>query len=264
MRPRRSREHIKEWLDAVYHRYHRPEWIGSDPLQFVYRYQNTHDREIAGLIASTLAYGQVKQIHVSVNAVLERLDHEPHRFLWNHSESVIRRRLTGFRHRWTSAEVMGDLLVGVRRVILDHQTLGAAFLSLDDPALPIENTLVRWIDLLQAGRPVRAKETLARPERNSACKRLHLYLRWMVRHDAVDPGGWSGISPARLRMPVDTHVYRWARSVGFTRRNAVDGKTVQEITGAFKTICPEDPVKYDFSLTRPGIVEKWRPSGIIA
>ena len=95
---------------------------------------------------------------------------------------------------------------------------------------------------------------LPSPESGSACKRLNLFLRWMVRSDAVDPGGWSGVSPAMLIVPLDTHMHRIAAKLGLTKRRAADFRAAREVTGAFRTIAPEDPVKYDFALTRLGIL----------
>lgn len=94
---------------------------------------------------------------------------------------------------------------------------------------------------------------LSRPSRGSACKRLHLFMRWMVRHDEVDPGGWVMISPSELIVPVDVHMHRVGIKLGFTKRKAADAKTAEEITNGFKTVSSDDPVKYDFALTRFGI-----------
>lgn len=247
---------IRPRLEAWYRRYHKPECIGSDPLAFVLRFEKPADQEIVGLLASSLAYGNVTTIHTSVERVLARMKHVPRDFLVNSRPASLRRAMAGFRHRWTGEEALVSLLAGMRQVILDHGSLGSAFRAVDAPEQELNATLSNWVRLLWQKQPPLRKDLLSDPERNSACKRLHLYLRWMVRKDAVDPGCWSGIDPARLMMPLDTHVYRFARRAGFTRRAAADGKTVREVTSAFRLICPEDPVKYDFSLTRPGILRE--------
>ena len=97
---------------------------------------------------------------------------------------------------------------------------------------------------------------LPRPSKGSACKRMALFLRWMVRRDDVDPGGWRGISPAELLIPLDTHMFNITTTLGLCRSKSANGKAAAEITENFKEICPEDPVKYDFALTRYGIREE--------
>jgi len=255
-----AKEHkIKNWLDAVYDRYHRKEWIGTDPIKFIYRYTNPQDQEIVGLIAASLAYGNVTSINTSISRALERLSDRPGQFVLNASDHDLHDAFIGFRHRWTAGSDMAALLVGVRNVLRNHGSLGAAFVHLDDNRQPLTATLGKWVHLIQSQQPAKGRKLLADPERNSACKRLNLYLRWMVRKDEIDPGCWTGISSKRLQMPLDTHVFRFCRACGFTRRTAADGRTVAEVTAGFRRISPEDPVKYDFSLTRPGIVDGWSP-----
>lgn len=243
-------------LDALYRQYHDPKWIGSDPLQFVYHFESKADREIVGLIAASLAYGNVKYINVSIARVLERLENKPHDFLISSSHQKIKKSTVGFRHRWTDEIALADLLLGVKALVNEHGGLGRAFVSMDQPGRDIMATLRDWVNALRCKRPCKL---LADPGGNSACKRLLLYLRWMVRKDRIDPGCWEGIAPSRLIVPLDTHMYKFAVSCGFTDRKAADFKTAMEITTAFKRIAPEDPVKYDFSLTRPGIIEGWKP-----
>lgn len=252
-------EVVRAWLEDCYRVYHRTRWIGSDPIQFIYRFSNDNDREIVGLIASSLAYGNVAAINASVTRALGLMSDQPYRFLVGEDERGIRNACEGFRHRWTGPDSLASLLIGIRRVVTEYGSLGSGFLAVDEGARDVSGTLSRWTALLTRGMPEIRKNLLSDPERGSACKRLHLYMRWMVRKDEVDPGCWRGISPSRLLVPLDTHVYRFAVSTGLTRRKAADRKTVEEITDAFRYLCPADPVKYDFSLTRPGIVDGWAP-----
>lgn len=242
------------FLQEVYRLYHHARFISPDPLELVYRYEDQHDREIAGLIASSLAYGRVSQILRSAEAALSRMGPSPRAYLEDTGVRDLREDFRGFRHRFTTGEELADLLVGARRVIRRYGSLGACFTSgvsaRDDTVLPALASFVRELDPQVH---VRISSLLPDPARGSACKRLHLYLRWMVRSDEIDPGGWTGVSPAKLVIPLDTHMYRICSSLGMTSRAQADGKTVLEITEGFRLLSPHDPVRYDFSLTRMGM-----------
>ncbi len=249
----------RKLLDALHARYHRPEFIGTDPVAFVHRFCDPRDQEITGLIASSLAYGNVTSINRSIEQVLSRMQHRPRAFLAEHDLRAIGMVMKGFRHRWTSDQAITGLLGGMKCVIENFQSLGDAFYLVDQPEGDITGSLSRWVDLLRGNRTPLKKELLAEPGRRSACKRLHLYLRWMIRRDVIDPGPWHGIHPSRLMMPLDTHIFAWARHAGITRRTSADARTVEEITAFMRRVDPQDPVRYDFSLTRPGIID-----GVIA
>lgn len=233
-------------LEDLYRRYNRPACIPPDPLQFVYRYQHPGDREIVGLIASSLAYGRVQQIALSVECVVRLLGPCPRDTLAGVSRKEWRRRLAGFKHRWTTGDEMADLLWGIGRIVRQGATLEAVFAEgLGD----IDSGLRALVRFLRVG----PTSLLSEPAGGSACKRLHLYLRWMVRSDQVDPGVWSGVSPAILVVPLDVHMHRIGVRLGFTRRRTADRRTAQEITDAFRRIAPQDPVRYDFALTKLGM-----------
>lgn len=244
-----------EALEALYRAYNRPEFVSPDPLQFLYDYPDVDDREIVGLVAACLAYGRVAGIIRSVGKVLDCLGTSPRRCLESVSHRTLRRRLDGFVHRFATGEQMAGLLTGMAGVIADHGSLRAAFDAGADPEAPASiPALGRFVDRITAASPAAPGHLLPRPERGSACKRLHLYLRWMVRRDAVDPGGWEGvIRPADLIIPLDVHIGRISRAFGFTSRRADDCRTALEITAGFAALRPDDPVRYDFALTRPGI-----------
>ncbi len=257
-------EPLRSFLEANYQHYHHPSFIQTDPLGFVWRYSNPLDQEIVGLLAASLAYGRVASIHASLERALACLQPSPRRFLETASPVMIRKAVRGFQHRWTRDHDLARLLTGAARVMRDYGSLGKAFAALDDPSKPITDGLERWVAAIQPEEPPgEGRALLALPARKSACKRLHLYLRWMVRKDAIDPGCWHAwIDPSRLWMPVDTHVHRFARSVGLTARPAADGRAAEEISQAFRYFDPADPVRFDFSLTRPGILLGLRPDSI--
>ena len=244
-------------LERLYARYNRREYVHPDPLEFLYRYDDVRDREVAGMVASSLAYGRVEQILKSVAKVLDRMTERPARFLERASEARLHRTFAAFRHRFTAGEEMARLLYGVKRVMKRHGSLEACFAAgtedMEDTDDTVRPALTAFVDELSAGAGGRPESLLPYPGKGSACKRLHLFLRWMVRCDAVDPGGWEGVPPSKLVVPLDVHMFRLCRALGFTRRRQADARTAFEVTARFRQIAPEDPVRYDFALTRLGI-----------
>lgn len=240
-------------LNDLYERYNRPEYLYPDPLAPVLAYSSAEDREIAGLIAASLAFGNVKQILRGIDDIFERLPH-PRADLESASRRQLDRAFRGFRYRFVDGTDMVDLLMGIQHIITTHNTLGQGFrdgLSPDDKT--VIPSLTRFRDALRkkARRP--ENYLLPDPRRGSACKRLLMYLRWMIRRDAVDPGTWPGISPGLLVVPLDTHAHRFLRRLGLTTRNTADLRAALEATDALREIAPHDPVRYDFALTRLGI-----------
>lgn len=249
-----DRDSLKEFLEALYARLNRRDLVHPDPLEFLYGYPDPLDREVVGLVAAALAYGRVAQILKSVGHVLALLGPAPRQKLLDTQRSQMKRLLAGFRHRFTSGTELSGLLWGASQVIRNHGSLGACFglhLRPQDPT--ILPALCAWVAELDLASQGMASRVLASPSGASSCKRLHLYLRWMVRRDEVDPGGWDGVRPSSLIVPLDVHMHRVGVTLGFTNRKQADLLTAMEITEGFQTICPEDPVKYDFVLTRPGI-----------
>lgn len=249
--PRRAR--LRERLDVLYRHYTRASFVGLDPVRYPRRCATLEDREVAALLAAALAYGRVAQIARNLDDLFVRLGPSPSSCVMESTPKELRRRLTGFRHRWTTGEEIADLLAGLRGLRERYGSLEASFAahatSGDETILP---ALSGWVRELC--RDPRANSLVSDPAHGSACKRMHLFLRWMVRSDAVDPGGWTQVSPGSLRVPVDVHMHRVGRALGFTKRKAADLRTAGEITAGFRALCPEDPVKYDFALTRPGIL----------
>ena len=252
MRP--APKDLEGLLERLYRTYNRVWFIHPDPLEFLHFYPETPDREIVGIIASSLAYGRVAQIVNSVSAVLAPMGPSPRGYLEEASRETLTRSLSRFRHRFTTGGELIDFLLGIREVIRAHGSLHGCFLERYDPGdRDSTGALESFANELRKHMGPGYNSLLPCPAKKSACKRLHLFLRWMVRRDEVDPGGWDGISPARLVVPLDTHMHRIGLALGMTGRKAADLRTAQEITRAFREIVPDDPVKYDFSLTRLGI-----------
>ncbi|MCG6879408.1 MAG: TIGR02757 family protein [Deltaproteobacteria bacterium] len=244
----------REKLETLFSRYQNRQWVHPDPLEFLYLYNEERDREIVGLIASSLAYGRVAQILKSVSVVLEQMGTSPRDFLLSSTDAMLQETFAGFKHRFTAAEDLIDLLRGVRDVCRRFGSLHNCFMKGhgDQQETVYEPLCFLVNELLKSGKNT-ANTLLPLPERGSACKRLHLFLRWVVRNDAVDPGGWHGVSPSKLIVPLDTHMHRIGARLGMTERRQGNLKTAMEITDAFRRFAPEDPVKYDFVLTRLGI-----------
>lgn len=252
----------RESLERLYRRYNRKQYIHPDPLEFVYHYSKAEDREVVGFIASALAYGRVAQILKSVQTVLDRLGPEPAWRIRKSRRATFVRDFGGFKHRFTTGADICALLESLRRILKRYGSLEACFLSKSDPASPtILPALCGFAEELSGCGCATTGMLLPAPERGSACKRLNLFLRWMVRSDDVDPGVWTGVPASKLVVPLDTHMHRIARLMGITRRRQADMRTALEITDRFRDIAPGDPVRYDFALTRLGIRQALDTSG---
>ncbi|HMP72338.1 MAG TPA: TIGR02757 family protein [Kiritimatiellia bacterium] len=251
---RMNRAELAEGLEALYQTYNHTRFRSTDPVEFIYRYEKPNDREIAGMFSALLAYGQVQSIRASVEKALWRLGQSPAEGLQEVSDRELAKRFEDFRHRWTGPGEVVDMLRGVKAVQREYGSLGGAFALVGEPeGEGGRMALARWVGLLKQGKEFTRRDLLSDPWKNSACKRLHLFLRWMVRKDEIDAGVWEGIPCSVLWVPVDVHMHRIAGWLGWTRRRVADARTVEEITAAFRRVRPEDPARYDFALTRLGM-----------
>jgi uncharacterized protein (TIGR02757 family) len=250
----------KDRLEALYSEYNRRCYVHPDPLEFLYDFHDPLDLEVVGIVASSLAYGNVKQILKSIAQVLNRLGPCPSVLLLNSPFNRIAETFSDFKHRFTTGEDLARLLWGVKLVIEKHGSLQRCFLSRlrreDQTVTPALSAFVEGLF------PDGCDFLIPNPGRGSACKRLNLFLRWMVRRDEVDPGGWDGVPPSKLLVPLDTHLHRIAIRLGLTKRKQADLRTAMEITSAFRKLCPSDPVRYDFVLTRFGIRKDLNPAAL--
>jgi len=235
-----------------------------DPVAVVHRYPHVLDRELVGLMASAVAFGNVKALRAKLEQALARLG--PDVALGADDEQEVFRRLRGWKHRVYRGEDLARLLIGARRVQRMSGSLGRRFA--DDLAREgdLRTALAAFADAVRrAGGLTRAARgdgrkgaahILADPTGASGCKRLLLYLRWMVRPaDGVDLGLWN-IPTSVLLVPVDTHIHKLSRNLGFTRRKDLSWKTTEEITRALREFDPDDPVKYDFALCHLGMLRR--------
>ena len=254
---------IRDVLEKLYKRYNRRELISPDPLQFLYRYSKPADIEITAFLASALAYGRVQQIEKSLNNLLIRMGDSPSEFVINFDRDK-RKTLKDFKHRFTTGNDISDLLALLRTVISRHGSIEQYFARGYNPGdrniIPALSEFCNsLLDIHAAGhkgQPARGlKYLLVSPAGGSACKRLNLFLRWMVRYDDVDTGLWKSIDQARLIVPVDVHMGRLCKILGLYDQKTVSLSAAAEITESFAEIEPADPVKYDFALSRIGILE---------
>lgn len=238
-------------LEALYERYHRPEFIHPDPLELVLR-ADLRDREVVALISSSLALGRVGLILAACESILRILE-SPFDALTSLSARDLRRLFGSFRYRFFSGEQLSNFLIGAGTLLRRYGSLGGCFRSGMADSDP--NTLGGLSHFVAEMRRASGGDIgilLSDPTKGSASKRLHLFLRWMIRRDAIDPGGWS-VPPSKLIVPADVHMLRVSRMLAFTARRQPDLQAAREITNALCELCPDDPVRFDFSMTRLGI-----------
>lgn len=252
---------LKQWLDECVDRYNRPDFIASDPIAMPHRFSSLQDREIIGFWTATLAWGQRKTILQSAARLAELMDGAPYDFVRNHEERD-RQRFEGFVHRTFQYTDSLYFLTFLQDYYRKHDTLEdafARFLGPEDehvgPSLAGFHEL--FFSLPEA--PTRTRKHVATPARGSSCKRINMFLRWMVRKDdrGVDLGLWHRIRPGQLLMPLDVHVDRVARRLGLLERRQTDWLAVLELTDKLRALDPDDPVKYDFALFGLGILDPY-------
>lgn len=257
--PRLSLEELKSFLDDRANRYNRSAFIEHDPISIPHRFRKKQDIEIAGLLAALLAWGQRVTVINKCNDLLNRMDDAPYDFLRSHGPNDWK-SVQRFKHRTFNGTDAAYFLRFLSDFYQQQDSLEAAFpVQPGDPH--IENALIgfhqRFFSLVNA--PARTRKHVPTPERKSACKRVNMFLRWMVRKDdrGVDFGLWTAIRPDQLICPCDVHVERVARKLKLVKRKAIDWQTALELTANLKRLDPIDPVKYDFALFGLGIEEKF-------
>jgi uncharacterized protein (TIGR02757 family) len=258
-----SKVQIKNVLEKLYDRYNHYEFIKPDPLQFVYHYSNPADMEIAALLAAELAYGRVQQIQKSLTDLLGRMGTSPFEFVLTFNKQK-RQKLKNFKHRFTTGDDISDLLELLKKVLNQYGSIEEFFVLGYNPngkniiaALSIfcDSLLDMYAKTHTTPASTQLSYLLTCPAAGSACKRLNLFLRWMVRNDDVDAGLWKRIDKAKLIVPVDVHMGRLCRILGFHDRKIISLSTAVKITECFAEIELTDPVKYDFALSRIGILD---------
>ncbi|HEY0157190.1 MAG TPA: TIGR02757 family protein [Thermoanaerobaculia bacterium] len=257
-------ELLKERLDTLVATFD-VSTISPDPLELVLRFDDPLDQEVAGLVAAAFAYGRAETIVANIGVVLARMIPSPYRYLQTFDAKEATKRFAGFAHRFHKTPDLVAFLARLAAVIQHHNSLGALFKACYDEADPdIAPTLTRFVTQIRGTEEPRGTRgtrstllqyLLTSPEDGSACKRMNLYLRWMVRRTAPDLGLWTFVDPAKLVMPVDTHIHRIATFLGLNERKSADWKAARALTDRLAAFDAADPVRYDFALCRLGILD---------
>lgn len=250
---------MKRFLDILYEEYG-TSYLETDPVSFPHRFSQERDVEIAAFISAILAFGRVGQIRKSVDDLLCRMGGVPHAFLFR-SPSQRDKALQGFCHRFVGEKEISSLIGALSRLLTRFGSLKEAYFSCHvEGNVPESLSLfVKMVKEMKEKNEGELKFLLPDPRKGSACKRLFLYLRWMVRKKGgVDFGMFDFVDPADLIIPLDTHVGRLSQAMGLTRRKSISLETAKDITSSLKAFDPEGPVKYDFAITRIGILEGCR------
>jgi uncharacterized protein (TIGR02757 family) len=259
---------LKSTLDELYAS-RSQQHLANDPLSFCHRFKKAEDMEVAGLIASSFAYGNVKIILRNLEVIFSRLGKSPRRFLEAFEPEEGARLFAGFKHRFNDSRDLCALLYAIRLMIEASGSIEAFFQrSYDEKKEDLGDAMTGFSSSILGFdyTPVFGQQAppegsyfsffFPSPASGSACKRLCMYLRWMARpSDGIDLGIWRTISPAKLVIPVDAHIRRICRLLGFTYRKQADWKMALEITAQLRRFDPSDPVKYDFSICHLGISE---------
>ena len=233
--------------------------LTPDPVAFPHRYADRRDAEAAAFLAASFAFGGVRQIGAFLSRLFDVLSPAPHAAL-TAANPVGRRSVAGLSHRFISSEGVHRFLRCVRAAYLEHGSLECLYIAGRGGETPdLRRDLARFLGGLRdrwgRGLPRERDFLFPRPERGSACKRHNLFLRWVARGpDGVDLGLWDAVSPRDLIVPLDTHMARLGGALGLTRRKTPDWRMAEEITSSLRLVCAEDPVKFDYPLTRLGIL----------
>lgn len=252
--PRLTHDQLKEFLDIKVDQFNRPGFIEHDPISIPHLFKKPQDIEIAGLFAAVLAWGQRITIINKCKDLLERMDYAPYDFIRNHGPKDLK-KLENFRHRTFNSTDLLYFISFLQSHYKKHDSLENLFEVEGEEHVGkgLMNFHFQFFSLPDF--PFRTRKHIATPERNSACKRINMYLRWMVRNDdrGVDFGLWRRISPSQLICPCDLHVERVARKLKLIKNKQLNWQTAVDLTNRLKKFDPKDPVKYDFALFGLGI-----------
>lgn len=252
---RSSDESLRELLERLHDRYNRPEFIPDDPISVPHRYAGREDREIAGFFSATIAWGNRKAIVRNGHRLMRCMDDAPADFVRNASERELS-ALDGFVHRTFNGQDVRDFVLALRGIGERFGGIGAFFEARYAATGSLPQVLAEFRREFFSGQhALRCEKHLSSIEKGAACKRLCMYLRWMVRRDerGVDFGEWTAIPMSALYLPLDVHAGEMGRALGLLQRRQNDWRAVDEITAALRAFDPSDPVRYDFALFGAGV-----------
>lgn len=252
---------LAQFLDSKVEQYNQPSFIAADPVCIPHQFTKKQDIEISGLFAAVFAWGNRTTIIAKSRELMQLMDNAPHDFCVN-SRPADLKRLLSFKHRTFNSTDLLYFIEFLHYHYTQHDSLETAFTRwMGKGNVTVEHGLNGFYNHFFSlpDVPLRTRKHIASPEKKSSCKRLNMFLRWMVRHDdkGVDFGIWRNISPAQLVCPLDVHVARVAKRFGLLQRTPTDWQAALELTAYLRSLDPEDPVKYDFALFGLGVMEKF-------
>ncbi|MBP9212996.1 MAG: TIGR02757 family protein [Chitinophagaceae bacterium] len=250
-------KNLVSFLNTKVEEYNQPSFIKDDPICIPHLFTKKQDIEIAGFFAATFAWGNRTTIIKKSKELMQLMNMQPYEFVLHHSDNDLK-SLLNFKHRTFNATDLLYFIEFFRFHYTNNKSLETAFTKWGDDVEQMLTGFHHYFFSLEHV-PNRTKKHVATPYKKSNCKRLNMFLRWMVRKDSkgVDFGIWKNISPAQLICPVDVHVARVAKRFGLIQRNQMDWNTAIELTNFLRTLDANDPVKYDFALFALGVVEKY-------
>jgi len=235
--------------------YKNSSFISDDPIQIPHLFNNPRDIELAAFFTAIISWGQRKTIINNAKRMMEIMDYSPYDFILNSSPSE-QQSITQFKHRTFNGEDFMFLIIRLRKLLKQHHTLENVFfnsIKKDSRILTVESALINFRHLIFSDGENRTTKHIASPLKNSACKRLNMFLRWMVRKDEIDFGVWKAISPSELLMPLDIHVVNSTKKLSILPNLKSNWHGCNELTQLFKNIYPEDPIIFDFALFGLGV-----------
>ncbi|WP_299390847.1 TIGR02757 family protein [uncultured Gelidibacter sp.] len=253
-----NKQDLKEFLDAKVITYNHPRFIESDPIQIPHQFSKKEDIEIAGFLTATISWGNRKSIITNANKMMNMLEHSPYDFIMHH-ESTDLEKLQGFVHRTFNEDDFIQFVKSLKHIYKEHGGLEAVF-SQHSEAFSTQNAIHKFKKLFfEIDHMPRTQKHVSDPLKNSAAKRINMFLRWMVRNDnnGVDFGIWQTLTPAQLSCPLDVHSGNVARSLGLLKRTQNDAKALTELDNNLRSLDKDDPVKYDFALFGLGVFENF-------
>lgn len=252
---------LKDFLNRKTEEYNQPSFIKDDPVSIPHLFKRQADIEIAGFFAAVFAWGNRTTIIKKSHELMQAMDMAPHQFILQHDDNALK-KLLSFKHRTFNTTDLLYFIEFLKFHYSKHKSLETAFTrGMEKNDATIENGLAGFHHYFFSLEhvPARTRKHIATPEKNSTCKRLNMFLRWMVRQDnsGVDFGIWKTISPAQLICPIDLHVARVAKRFNLLPRKQIDWQAALELTDCLRKLDATDPVKYDFALFGLGVVEKF-------
>lgn len=253
-----NKNELKEFLDKKVEQYNHPKFIESDPIQIPHQFSNKEDIEIAGFLTASIAWGNRKSIINNAKRLMDLLDNTPYDFVINHQETDLE-KLQSFVHRTFNSDDSVQFIKSLKHIYLNHNGLESVFAKHAETD-SMQNAISKFkTTFFEMEHLHRTQKHISDPLKNSAAKRINMFLRWMVRNDktGVDFGIWKNISPSQLSCPLDVHSGNVARKLGLLNRKQNDAKALSELDSELRKLDSNDPIKYDFALFGLGAFEKF-------